>query len=157
MSPITKILCPVDFEAGSRAALTTARELAETFSAPIDVVHVLNVPYSVRPDLMVWLEAGHVRPMLDVARDQAQQQLEDWLREADASVERVGRELLIGEPAEAIVERAREGGYDLIVMGTHGRKGMQRLLLGSVAEKVVRRSACAVLTVHRGQSSAAAA
>jgi len=157
MSPIGKILCPVDFEAGSRAALAAARELAETFSAPVDVVHVIAVPHSIRPDLMVWLEAGHVRPVLDVARDQAQKQLEDWLREANAPAEQVGREMLVGDPAEAILERAREGGYDLIVMGTHGRKGMQRLLLGSVAEKVVRRSACPVLTVHRGQSSAAAA
>jgi nucleotide-binding universal stress UspA family protein len=103
------------------------------------------------------MEAGHARPVADVAQEQAGKELEDWLREQNAPPDQVGRELILGEPAEAIVERARTGGYDLIVMGTHGRKGMQRLLLGSVAEKVVRRSACPVLTVHRGESPAAAA
>jgi nucleotide-binding universal stress UspA family protein len=157
MNPIRKILCPVDFDEGSRAALASARELARLFAAERDVVHVVALPYRVRPDLMVWMEAGDVRPVIDVARDQAGSSLEEWLREAGAAPDEVGRDLLIGDPADAILERALQGGYDLIVMGTHGRSGMSRLLLGSVAEKVVRRSPRPVLTVHREHLSTVAA
>jgi nucleotide-binding universal stress UspA family protein len=57
-------------------------------------------------------------------------------------------EIISGNPAEAIVERARSEGYDLLVMGTHGRTGVQHLLVGSVAEKVVRLAPCPVLTVR---------
>ena len=63
-------------------------------------------------------------------------------------------EVLFGKPAQAIVDYAADNGFDLIVMGTHGRAGIAHLLMGSVAERVVRHATCPVMTIHEGQVKA---
>ncbi len=143
---IARILCPVDFSECAEHALRYAVDLAGAFGAELKLLHIVEVPflpsYSMAgvPDLSMPIE-----------------QLEEGAREhLDKLLRRLGEEAghvhVTGEvrPGTAfieIIEAAREFGANLIVMGTHGRSGLKQLLIGSVAEKVVRKAACPVLTV----------
>jgi universal stress protein A len=148
MSPITKILVPVDFSGCSRAALGHALFLSEKFSAPVHLLHVWHIPGHLRPDLTVWV--GDVSGTLaDHAQQEANAEMAKFLSEMGlASRSGVTSEVIAGTPATAIVETAKAKGCDLIVIGTHGRTGFSHLLLGSVAESVVRHAPCPVMTVR---------
>ena len=127
----TKVLCPVDFSEESRAALRVAADLARRFGAELTLFHA---------------EAPTSRLQAATASDG---QLADWKREAERlGVTRAATATAAGEPQTAIVDLAAKGRYDLVVMGTHGRTGRDRALIGSVAENVVRRSRVPVLVVH---------
>lgn len=148
MITLKKILVATDFSEPSEAALAYGRELARSFNAALTVVHVvenvLTRAYGVDggvmmidPDLQRQIEAG------------AKQQLDRALSDEDRDVLKAeGLVLVSGMPADAIVNRARQSGTDLIVMGTHGRGGVAHLLMGSVSERVVRTAPCPVLTVR---------
>jgi nucleotide-binding universal stress UspA family protein len=140
-----KILCPIDFSDASRAALETAADLARRFGATLTLLHAYPVPGYTFPDGSFVASSK----MLDELADQARRHLEEWKAIADtlglAGVEAV---TAVGEPAHEIVTWAREKGADLVVVGTHGRTGLTHALMGSVAERVVRRSPCPVLTVR---------
>ena len=138
MRPRT-ILCPIDFSPGSRYALRVAIRLANESGAPLVLVHAWFVPAAT---------AGGDPPMLGVTMqalvDDAQRGLTDALTEVKrAGVEHVTSQLVTGPPAERVASIATP--RDLIVMGTHGRTGLSRVLLGSVAERVVRHAPCSVL------------
>jgi nucleotide-binding universal stress UspA family protein len=148
MKPFRKILIPVDFSPASRRALHHALGLARAYAATVHVVHVWEPPGLVKADLDAW-STGHVEAMPAAARRAADDQMRELLDDFGfAASERPEYEILAGDPARAIVEMVNAGGYDLIVMGTHGRTGFSRLLVGSVAENVVRRARCPVLTVR---------
>jgi nucleotide-binding universal stress UspA family protein len=150
MTNIKKILVPVDIAGGARAALAMATALAKQFGASVELFHVWTPPPMLPMQLFVVPEAGGV-PMAadDVAKSMANAQLteiaaglrKDGVKEVHC---RVG----VGDPARDIVDLAGSANFDLIVMGTHGRGGISHALLGSVAEKVVRRASCPVLTVR---------
>lgn len=139
MIPIHTILHPTDFSEQSGHALHLACALARDHGAHLVILHV-GLPQ--RPVYGEWLLPP---PSVDDAYYEAQSQLDD-LRIPDGCVE-VERRLEIGAPAAEILRVATEIPVDLIVMGTHGRTGLSRLLMGSVAEKVMRRATCPVLTV----------
>jgi len=148
---IKRILVPVDFSAASRAALWRAGELAGELGASLDVLHVLDLP-----------EAHHMAtefyvPLPSEYREElhraAEKRLEDWLNTASGSPA-AHHDLAEGTPAAEIVNYARHHADDMIVMGTHGRGGVSHLLLGSVAEKVVRTAPCPVLTVRAEEAAA---
>ncbi len=148
MASIKKLLCPIDCSDGSRVALDYASFLATHFSAELHAVHAWHVSHHVRPDLYVWMEAHGQQPISTVVAAAAKAEAEAFL----TSVAAAGREKIIlhvleGEPAHTITDFATRESFDLIVLGTHGRTGVARLALGSVAEKVVRHSHCPVLTV----------
>ena len=127
----SKMLCPVDFSEESRAALRVAADLARRFGAELTVFHA---------------DAATSRLQAATATNG---QLADWKSEAERlGVARATTATAAGEPQKAIVETASQGGYDLVVMGTHGRTGRDRALIGSVAENVVRMSRVPVLVVH---------
>ena len=127
-----KIVCPVDFSEESRAALRVAVDLATRFGASLTLMHA---------------HGRHAHIADEQHRDSGT--LEKWKAEAEAmGATRVSIESIPGDPRIAIVEHAQQSGFDLIVMGTHGRTGRERLLIGSVAENVVRSSRVPVLTVH---------
>jgi len=127
-----KVLCPVDFSEESRSALRVAVDLARRFGAELTLFHADTSVSTVLKDV----ESAHGG-------------LEAWKRDAEAQgAASVTTATRAGEPQLAIVEQADSGGFDLIVMGTHGRTGRDRSLIGSVAENVVRRSRVPVLTVH---------
>lgn len=134
MIRIRKILYPTDFSSYSNQAYFHAVALAENHGATLTVLFVFNndVP-----------TPHHVSR--DEARDYWRQQLEQ-IRPIDPTI-RVEHVLLEGDPAREIVGYSREIGIDLIVMGTHGRTGLERMLMGSVAEKVLRGASCSVLVV----------
>jgi nucleotide-binding universal stress UspA family protein len=140
MQAFRTILVPVDFSDCSQSAFEVARALAWDHGARLVVLHVPTPPPFLTP--------GELGKALE-RRDGYRGELMDDLRRlypADASAG-VEYRLQDGSPAPEILCFADEAECDLIVMGTHGRSGLARLLLGSVAEKVVRKAACPVVTV----------
>jgi nucleotide-binding universal stress UspA family protein len=131
---IQKILYPTDFSSYSNQAYFHAIALAENHGASLTVLFVYN------PDRGT-LSRGDV----DADRRYWREQLEQ-IRPTDPSIP-VRHVFLEGDPATEIVRYGRDAGIDLIVMGTHGRTGLERLLMGSVAEKVLRDASCSVLVV----------
>src|SRR5512135_3331045 len=141
-----KICCPIDFSDASRAAMEVAADLARRTGADLVLLHAYPIPGYTFPDGSV---VASPKMMQELA-DQARRHLEEWRVEAERLVgaPRVTAETAVGEPAAEIVEAARERGADLVVVGTHGRTGLEHALMGSVAERVVRRAHCPVLTVR---------
>jgi nucleotide-binding universal stress UspA family protein len=139
-----KILCPIDFSPGSQRAMRVAARLATESEAELSLLHAWYVaPVAFPGELAV---AGDVMQQMS---DGAAQALEAAVREVQAlGVKRVTPELATGLPWRQIVDRADDPAVDLVVIGTHGRTGLARVLLGSVAETVVRHAACSVLTVR---------
>ncbi len=140
-----KVLCPIDFSEPARAAMKVAVEICAHFGAELTLFHAYELPGYTLPEGSVVASPK----MLEELSDLAATHLAEWRKLAEQmGSARVKTEKGIGEPALEIVEFARQGGYDLIVVGTHGRTGLRHAILGSVAERVVRRAACPVLTVH---------
>lgn len=133
------IVVPVDFEAASAKAITTAKDLAARFGADVVLVHVYQLPVYTYPGLEPTLLPGFHTEVTAAA-----QRAVDELAKRE-SMRAVLRE---GDPATEILAAAEEMNAAMIVMGTHGRTGLAHLFLGSVAEKVVRKSKVPVLTVR---------
>lgn len=147
---IKKILVPVDYSEYSRAALSRAVIFAEAFGASIDVVHVWDRPQYVSDTVVVRSAGGGSHSLIDMIRENAEAEMDAFLSgmKIPASVPFTHR-LLSGEPTSTILHELKEQGYDLVVVGTHGRTGLTHLLLGSVAEKLVRLSPVPVMTIPR--------
>jgi len=145
--PFTKILIPVDFSSYSQEAIDYGSVIGKKFNAGIILMHVIEaLPYSVTDSLAI---IGHRRALETIAKSLLQN-LSEILREKEVSVSTF---LARGAPHREILRKAERERVDLIVMGTHGRTGLEHLVLGSVAEKVVRLSACPVLTVRLSPAS----
>jgi nucleotide-binding universal stress UspA family protein len=143
-----KILCPVDFSDASRSALQVASELARRFDGEVTVFHAYPLPGYTLPEGTVLPATG----MLQELAEQTDALLARWKAEAIADgAPRVSTGKSVGEPAAEIVAAAEDGKYDAIVVGTHGRTGLAHVLLGSVAERVVRRAPMPVVTVRPGK------
>lgn len=141
-APILSILVPVDFSSASRAALAVARELAHPLHARVTLLHVLEpmvLPGFVYPNIYV-----NERAAVANARRRARECLRAAALRPPASGDIV---ILGGQPEMEIARHARVGGFDLIVMATHGRSPLGQALLGSTAARVVRQAPCPVLLV----------
>jgi universal stress protein A len=145
MPRFNNILCPVDFDQNSLAAVPVAAELAREHKATLYLLHVVHLDLAHEPAL----SSGEAETA------------------AETKLERIGHQklkvgtryeilVITGDPAVEVLQMAAKLGIDLIVMATHGRKGLRRLFLGSVAERVVREARCPVLTVKPGQARAGA-
>ena len=135
-----KILFPTDFSAASQEALRWATALARDSGATITIMHVEEPPMAYGGgEMYVGVEESDReelrRTLVEVVPTDPQIPFE--------------HKLLVGDPATAIVDTADEENADFIVMGTHGRTGLTRLLMGSVAESVIRRAKCPVLTIKQ--------
>ena len=140
-----KILCPIDFSDNARAAMRVAIDACRQFDGELVLFHSYELPGYTLPEGSV---VSSPKMLQDLA-DRAESHLAEWKRMAvEMGAPRVSTVKGIGEPAAEIVELGREGGFDLIVVATHGRTGLRHALLGSIAERVVRRAGCPVLTVH---------
>jgi universal stress protein A len=137
-----RILCATDFSETAEAAWTAACELAHTQHAELILVHVFT-ELPVYPDVAV-LE---VQRLWEEQRAWVERELAERVRAATARGLEARWVLKTGVAPEAIVETAGEAHADLIVIGTHGRTGLTRLVIGSVAERVVRLAPCPVLTM----------
>lgn len=144
MEPIKKILCPVDFSDSSEAALDVALGLASKLGSELELLHVIQPPIYVGwEDSPAGLAA--TAEMLEVSRDRSKQQLDLLAANFQSRGVPIRTTLQEGSPHHEIAERSKA--VDLVVMGTHGRTGLPHLLLGSVAERVVRTAVCPVMTV----------
>ncbi len=154
MNNLRRILVPVDYSACSRSALEHAAMLAKSFNATIDLLYVWEAPAFIAPEAMVGA-AGTTQTLAQLASDQAQAAMREFVAQArEDGIEIANTRVEQGDPSHTIVTLADSDGYDLIAMGTHGRSGFAHLLLGSVAEKVVRRASCPVLTVRTAETEA---
>jgi universal stress protein A len=131
MLGFSNILCPVDFDQNSLTAIPVAAELAREHNATLYLLHVLDSEK---------FSFGKIESA-------AQTKLKRIGRQKLKAGSRYEFLVVIGDPAVEVLQAATRLGIDLIVMATHGRKGLRRLVLGSVAERVVRESPCPVLTV----------
>ena len=140
MMPIRTILHPTDYSASSEAAFAFACSLAREYFFEILLLHVVETKF-------VMPMEGVLAPFPEDDLEPARQRL-DKLFSLDQRV-KVRREVAIGDAVEEIVRTAAAAKVDMIVMGTHGRTGLSRLILGSVAEGVLRKVACPVLFVKQ--------
>lgn len=141
-----KILVPTDFSECSALALRQALAISAACDASLDVLHAYDIPTFVPPHVVVVM-AGVEASISEHAEAQAKAQLQELVEACNAQEGVARRELRLGPAAGAVVEFVGENDYDLIVMGTHGRTGLSRLFLGSVAANVLRHSVCPVLAV----------
>jgi nucleotide-binding universal stress UspA family protein len=145
MITIKHILCPTDFSEYSRHALHHATAMAKWYRAALTLLHV-------QPAMAIPAGPPEVLPTLIMTPEQRQQlvlSLRNMVAEEIGETVLTEVEVVEGNPATEIVERARTMPADLLVLGTHGATGFERLLLGSVTEKVLRKAPCPVLTVPR--------
>lgn len=139
---INHILVPTDFSGPAREATDYALELAEKCKATVTLYHVIEDPVVYIPAL------GGYAPQPRELEDFSDVALAEWVVAEDAPGLTIHRTWEHGHPVSNIIHYAEEKGCDLIVMGTHGRGMLKKMLIGSVAERVVRKSQCPVLTVH---------
>ncbi len=144
MSHPRKILVPTDFSHHADRALGYAVELAAKLGASVHVLHVYEVPVLSLPDAP-WAVTTELIETIEHASKRTLEDLVAKHRRADVEIHGV---LRAGEPRSQIEAALAELGSDLLCMGTHGRKGFARALLGSVAEYMVRTSSTPVLTLH---------
>lgn len=145
MKPFKKILVPLDFSQCSTEAIETAGDVCKRYGAEACLVHVHEPINYALPANYPFFVPGQLENILA----ECAKRLGDAKQQAQAAgITSPQTQLLQGTPATEIVELATKHGFDLIMMGTHGRTGFQHALIGSVAEKVLRRAPCAVLTVR---------
>jgi nucleotide-binding universal stress UspA family protein len=138
-----KICCPVDFSETSRVALEEAAGLARKYGSELTLLHVFEpAPAS--------FEIGLMPPEhFEATSAELERKLGSWRGEAERISGGLVRSVVLAGPAAREICRfAREGGFDLVIVGTHGRTGLRHLVLGSVAEKVIREAHCPVLVVR---------
>jgi nucleotide-binding universal stress UspA family protein len=140
MYPFRKILVATDFGESSARALELATGLAREYGADLTIVHAVELlipPYPVA----LMADPATIEASAQQGLDSVVERIQEVLPQARGV-------LLLGNPAEKIIEHAEHEGVDLVVVGTHGRRGPSRWLMGSVAEKVVRSCHVPVLTAH---------
>ena len=140
-----EILVAVDFSAGSAHALQHALEIAEKFGANLLLLHVVHDPAEA-PGFYASKKAG--KKVLRNMAQTAEQMMEEFVSTHLKKFKKFKTHIAPGLPPSQIVKLAKKAGVDLIVVGTHGRSGLKRLMLGSVADRVIRSAPCPVLTVH---------
>ena len=143
MIELERILVPTDFSDHSKQAINYACELAKRFGAELHLLHVVQ-PLTTHVSYGAPIPDAELHPPEQPAREELEAIAEPGLEH----VSRVERSIRTGPPFLEIVRCAKEKDADLIVIGTHGRTGVAHALIGSVAEKVVRKSPCPVLTVR---------
>jgi len=151
MMRVSNILVPVDFSTGSKACLWYATAMAESLHSNVTLVHVFE-----RGDLMATIVPGADNAVDDEVDGRLAQRRLEGLRAETPSRPGVDVRVVVvhGNAAEQIVSFSGKGAFNMVVMGTHGRTGVRRVLMGSVAEAVVRRASCPVLTLHFPNQSA---
>ena len=151
MKPFRRILMATDFSEASLPAWKRALSLARENEAALYVVHAYEPPNLVHTGGIV---PGQYEVWDQNVRAAANEKLDDLVAEAASLGIQADRVVEAGFPEEAIVKAAEDFEADLIVMGTHGRRGVSRMFLGSVASRVIATAPCAVLTVRVPEPSA---
>ncbi len=142
-----KLLLPTDFSDCSAEAARVARLLAERFGSRIVVLHVLDEPAALDPMFRGDVPLELLRSRMEQF---ARENMDAFLAAHFSGFETLDTILAAGIPYREIIKKARESGAGLIVIGTHGRTGVEHVIFGSTAEKVVRIAPCPVLCVRMG-------
>jgi nucleotide-binding universal stress UspA family protein len=140
-----KILFPTDFSDGSAASAAYVRDLAEKYGSRVYLVHVI---YDIAKASGWYVPSIDMEKFYAELRESTQEEMEKFASENLGGLGEVETAVITGVPADGVLEFVEENGIDLIVMGTHGRSGIDRVLFGSTASKVVRHAPCPVLTVR---------
>jgi len=149
-----RILVATDFSECSKEAIDSAARLAESFSAELYLLHAFEPPFytiegrdtGIHPEVDRW-----VREL----REQESKRLEGEVEVVRRRGIKVHPAFKEGPPSEEIIKAAEEFGADLVVLGTHGRRGVDRLVMGSVAERVMRKAPCSVLIIRERRAPGA--
>ncbi len=151
MKTPTQILVPIDFSESAEYALASAVGLAAKLDATVHLVNAIGVPAMGAPEIGL----AYTASMIDQMTTENQQALEALATRTRADA-KVGAVLVrAGDARDVILSAAHELDVDLIVMGTHGRRGLKRALLGSIAETIVRHAPVPVLTVRETKDASA--
>ena len=145
MKPIRRVLCATDFSTTSRRALDAATALARSSNAELTLLHVLAPPVVVPEQ---YLDAATMEEIDKRGRAWSIRELQKLSRRTTRAGVETSVLVRPGDPAEQIVRAGKDAKADLIVTGTHGRRGLKRLFLGSVAQRVVALASCPVVTVR---------
>ncbi len=150
MPTFSKIVAATDFSEDSNLALTYAHELALKFSAEIVLLHVDQplAPVMMTPELGPAMDVGAMGRIAEEQRMLAQKELDKIAGKLREGGLKVKVQLKVGSPFLEILHAAQSENADLIVLGTHGRTGLAHVLMGSVAERVVQKAPCPVLTIR---------
>ena len=143
---VKKILAPIDFSVHSMEAMRGAMELAKDVGADVHLVHVI-APHRHFIPLPLATSAEESRELVREAAmlEQAEEELARVKKDDFGDSKKVFTFAVVGNPIEKLVEYAKEQAIDLVVMSTHGRSGVEQILIGSVTEKMVRNAPCSVL------------
>lgn len=146
-----RILCPVDLSEASAGALRAASALARRHDATLTLLHVDVIPGSAIPEALLDTPPALASDLSSTA----DRPILEWKARAERlGAPRVQAYRTVGTPAQEILALARRDAFDLVVLGTHGRTGLGRVVMGSVAEEVVRRAPCPVLTISAEAAAA---
>jgi nucleotide-binding universal stress UspA family protein len=144
MFEIRRILCPIDFSETSKPAFEYAVALAAQLGAELELLHVYQLPAYALPEGGLEILAGLEAEL----ENRLQQQLDEFAKHSTEPSVKITTVLGTGVPYVEIIRAAKQRKADLIVIGTHGRTGLAHLLIGSVAERVVRTSEVPVLSIR---------
>jgi len=145
MKPFEKILTAIDFSESSEFAFEYALTLARQFQAELTVMHVINEPVDLRGFYVPHISFEQLEKEIE---EGAEKMMEKFCQTKMGDFTRYTTEVVAGIPYEEILKKAADTGSSLIVLGTHGRTGIDHLIFGSTAERVVRSAACPVLTIR---------
>ncbi|HID98572.1 MAG TPA: universal stress protein [Thermodesulfobacteriaceae bacterium] len=145
MVEIKKILFPVDFTTSSTKVLPYVKYMAEKLAATIHIIHVVRGPEEFSGFEMgaAWYASFEGEILKG-----AEQAMTNFLEDNMTGIDAVESSIKLGDAVEQILKEADNIGADLIIIGTHGRKGLEKIMFGSVAEGVVKRAECPVMTVN---------
>jgi nucleotide-binding universal stress UspA family protein len=145
MKQVQKILFPIDFASNFESLLPWVVTFAEKFGA---TVYVLFVTQDLSGYSTFYVPHGNIQSFQQEALGAAKKKMQAVAGESFKGFKKLETRVEMGSPAEKILEVAKKEKIDLIVMGAHGRKGLEKAIFGSVADKVVKNATCPVLTIH---------
>ena len=146
-----RVLVPVDYSDSSLDVLRFAAEIAKRMGGDLTALHVWECMPHAPPDLKVRGRDGKPRKLEDVIREDAENEMKQFIAGAALPAELKTKTLVkSGDASKCVLSELDTGKYDLLVMGTHGRGGVQHVVLGSVAEKIIRAAKVPVITVPIG-------
>ncbi len=152
MPKIEKVLAPIDFSEHSRDAFRVASSLKREFGAQVSLLHVFDISQLLGLGWSLYGESLEGEVLARMQSDAAAA-LDKFLGDIGVHDEEIKLITARGKPFVEIIRAAREEDVDMIVMGTHGRKGLELLFMGSNAEKVVRKAPCSVMTVRHNEDN----
>ena len=145
MKQVQKILFPIDFAANFETLVPWVETVAKKFDA---TVYVLFVAQDLKHFASFYVPHGNIEDFQQQAIDSAKKRMAAVVEEFSPKFPKLETRVELGDPAEKILAFVKQENIDMIIMGSHGRTGLDRMIFGSVANKIVKSASCPVLTVH---------